>query len=388
MRKILIILGAILIIFSEAYAYTDISSQYWAYNQINTLSEKNILSGYPEGDFRPDQNMTKAEFISILYRVLGLKADVSSVSDHWASGYIEEIYKRKIIDFSEYSNFNPDNPITRWEICKMIVNSFDNLKNTKIIDGRPVFNDIELTNIEEKHVAKILKETGVLTGYPDGSVKFGNTSSRAEVCCFIYGLINSIEEIKAYGRPIIYEDNVIVSNIKDKNIKLKKFEFAKDEEYCTTILSNISIFEFAKGEETQYKDVFNKISSESHPYLAYRNKFGKDKFVIAIDFKTKNNTADYDILTGHFFLNIFFEEEDIKIIDSFDINEIECQIENNPYIGQKVKPGETQDTSAFYVINTLPTEKIRINRPLTTLYDSKDGTSIDVESFHSSVIYL
>jgi hypothetical protein len=164
----------------------------------------------------------------------------------------------------------------------MIVNSFDSLKNARIVDGSPFFYDIDPKNIEEMHVAGILKETGILNGYPGGSVKFGNNSSRAEVCCFIYGLIKNMEEIKAYRNHVIYEDNVVVSNIKDKNIKLRKYEYAEDEEYCTTILTNISMFEFEKGNETQYKEVFNQIFSESHPYLAYRNKFGKDNFVIAI----------------------------------------------------------------------------------------------------------
>ena len=293
------------------------------------------------------------------------------------------------MDLLEYSEFNPDSDITRWEICKMIINSFENTKDVKVNVKLPVFSDIEAYNIEEQRVAKILKDTGVLSGYPDGTVGFSNTSTRAEVCCFMYNLLKMLDNIKEYGKNIVYEDDRAISDINDGEIRLRKYQFAEDNEYCTTIISDIKIFEFEKGSENGYKDVFEEIYSEKNKYLSYRNKFGKGKYVLAIEFKTINNTMAHDIYGGYPFLHITFDEEDgVNIVDSFDIEEIYYQANNNSYNGTVVKPGEVKDTSAFYVLDKLPKEKFYINRSITSLYDSKNMKNINANSFHSAVIYL
>ena len=108
---------------------------------------------------------------------------------------------------------------------------------------------------------------------------------------------------------------------------------------------------------------------------------------MAIDFKTRNNTSDYSFLTGYPFLHISSDEK-INIIDAFDLDEIDNQMYEKPYNGKIVEPGETLDTSAFYVLDKLPENKIYINRSITTLYDNENMNNIDVTSFHSAVIYL
>lgn len=389
MKKIVLFLIVFLTFYSKSFGYTDISPDYWGYKAINELSDKGYLSGYPEGDFRPENKMSRAEFMTILSKIIGLKPDVSSDSGHWADGYINSIKEKNIIEFLEYSEFNPDSDVTRWEICKMIVNSFKNTKDAEIDIKSQVFSDIDVSNVEEQRIAKILKDTGVLIGYPDGTVVFANTSTRAEVSCLMYNLFKKLDDIKDYGKRIVYEDDRAVSDINDSDIRLRKYKFAEDNEFCTTIISSIKMFEFEKASENEYKNVFEDIYNEKNTYLSYRNKFGKENYVLAIEFKTRNNTLDYDIYSGYPFLHIAFEEEDkINIIDSFDTDEIYFQTNKSPYSGKVVKPGEVKDTSAFYVLNKLPKEKFYINRSITTLYDSKNMKNINADSFHSAVIYL
>lgn len=389
MKKLLIFLIVFFAFCSKSYGYTDINSDYWGYKAINTLSSDGILSGYPEGDFRPENKMSRAEFMTVLSKIIGLKPGISCDSLHWADGYINSLKEKNITDFLEYSEFNPDSDITRWEICKMIVNSFENTKTAKINVKSPVFSDIDTFNVEEQRVAKILKDTKVLTGYPDGTVGFSNTATRAEVSCFMHNLSKRLDDIKDYGKRIVYEDDRAVSDINDGEIRLRKYQFAEDDEYCTTIISSIKMFEFEKAVENGYKDIFDDIYNEKNIYLSYRNKFGKEKYVLAIEFKTRNNTVDYDIYAGYPFLHIIFEDEDeINIVDSFDTDEIYFQTNENSYSGKVVKPGEVEDTSAFYVLDKPPKEKFYINRSITTLYDSKNNKNINADSFHSAVIYL
>ena len=81
MRKTFLIAGLLLLFFSfinNTYAYNDVSKDFWAEDSINQLSDRKIFSGYPDGTFRPQNNITIAEFLAILMKVIGENVDVSS----------------------------------------------------------------------------------------------------------------------------------------------------------------------------------------------------------------------------------------------------------------------------------------------------------------------
>ncbi len=389
MKKIVFIVCVVFNILSYSYAYHDVDCNYWAFNSITELTEEKILSGYPEGNFEPENKMTIAEFLAVLIKVIDCNLDVSAVSTHWADSYINAAISNGIIDLDDYSVFNPDDYITRWEICKMLVNSFENTKKAKKSTTEVKFTDIDTKNSEEQRIATILKDTGILAGYPDGTAGFDRMSTRAEISCFMNSVKNKMNKLKYYNNDVVYENIESKANINDDAIILRKYEFSDDNDYCTTIISDIQMFEFDKACETKYKESFEKLFNSGHTYAIYRKKFGEGKYVLAVDFETINNTNDYNILTGYTFFNVFFDnDEEIDVIDSFDEREIDKQLNSKVYTGEFVGPGKSLDTSAFYVINELPTEKIRVTRPLTTLYGINTDELTDVNSFHSAIIYL
>ena len=55
-----------------ASAFSDVPSSYWAYAAISSLSSQGIVSGYPDGTYRPDNTITRAEFATMLVKALGL----------------------------------------------------------------------------------------------------------------------------------------------------------------------------------------------------------------------------------------------------------------------------------------------------------------------------
>ena len=83
MRIILGMFFSLFIFLNCSYAYTDVSSSHWAYSDLETLSEQGIVSGYPDGSFKPNQEISKAEFLSLLTKSLFSNADVSDVSGKW-----------------------------------------------------------------------------------------------------------------------------------------------------------------------------------------------------------------------------------------------------------------------------------------------------------------
>ena len=69
---LLLIILNITIITTNVFAstFTDLEETHWAYDDINTMVEKGILNGYPDGTFRPNGYITRAEMAAVLGRYI------------------------------------------------------------------------------------------------------------------------------------------------------------------------------------------------------------------------------------------------------------------------------------------------------------------------------
>lgn len=108
-------------VFAQA-RFNDVESSYWANQYVQSLTDANIINGFPDGTFRPDEQMTRAQFASILYGGFP-KADIrepitfSDVpADHWAAGAISAAYTQGFLSGYPDGTFGLDQPITRLEV--------------------------------------------------------------------------------------------------------------------------------------------------------------------------------------------------------------------------------------------------------------------------------
>lgn len=158
---------------------------HWAAATIVQLVEKGIISGYPDGTFRPDRPITRAEFCTILSRALKLEkvmegAEFTDISAHWARGDILALTEKGYIKGYPDGTFGPDREIKRAEVAAIIARA----KLLPPISGKPTFSDVTVdywgfSSIEAAASQKIL------TGYPDGTFHPENSATRAESCVII-----------------------------------------------------------------------------------------------------------------------------------------------------------------------------------------------------------
>jgi len=121
-----------------ARTYSDLPKDHWAAFYVNTLSEQDIVWGYPDGTYKPDQNITRAEFASMAVRALGhVNAKVSEKptftdvpKTHWAYPYIEKAVYFDLIQKDPSGKFRPNDPVSRGEIISIVVNSLDTQEMT------------------------------------------------------------------------------------------------------------------------------------------------------------------------------------------------------------------------------------------------------------------
>ena len=157
---------------------------HWADNEIQYLLEKQIVSGYADGSFKPDKDITRAEFIKIVNNVLGLteKAEVQFKDVNQGDWFHDEIAKALRIGYIDGYGDNtlrPNNPITREEVAKIMVVAFD--LEDKATEGTTGFNDNNEVSDWAKEYVNILHNRGYVSGYSDGSFRPNNPITRAEV---------------------------------------------------------------------------------------------------------------------------------------------------------------------------------------------------------------
>lgn len=124
-------------------SFTDVNSKLWCNNSIAYLEKYNIISGYNDGTFRPEEQITRAEFVTMCMRFYDMFEDIT-VSDknifndvpksHWASGYIYNAIAMKWIEGYADGTFKPDSNITRAEVVAIVNRVLDRSADTEYVN--------------------------------------------------------------------------------------------------------------------------------------------------------------------------------------------------------------------------------------------------------------
>ena len=159
MRKIFIkLFGFFAILFAmaaPASAYTeefpDVGPDYWSYDAIMYFKERNVLSGYPDGYYRPDQQVTRAEFATIVTKALGLRnldeitfTEYKDIDEnHWAYYDVMLGSYYDLIHGTPDKMFYPQNNITRLEIIMVIMKalSIKEITEQEALEQLSVYKD-------------------------------------------------------------------------------------------------------------------------------------------------------------------------------------------------------------------------------------------------------
>jgi len=186
-----------------ANAYSDLAENHWAFKQIKQLSEQSVVVGYPDGTFKPDENVTRAEFASMAIRALGQEhtnvvqpvkfTDIDS--DFWA---FESIQKAIYFDLISASNaegkFRPEDPVSRAEALSIAVNALTteqiSEQKAKYVLSK-IYKDVEKIPswfIVPAGKAEIL---GMVVCSPEnvGTMDAERPATRAEVTAILYNMM-------------------------------------------------------------------------------------------------------------------------------------------------------------------------------------------------------
>ena len=244
-KKISLITAILLVISSTVigFAQTRDINNHWAEENINYMVEKNVVNGYPDGTFRPENKMTKVEFYSIINGLIGYdeKANISFNDVKESDWFYEHVQKGVSANYiPKTSNLNPNSNITREEVARILGTVFDVEENQEEFQK---FKDYTSINIELRGIVGGLLKNGYMSGYPDETIRPQGDIKRSEVVAMLSNITgkivnspgtNSIRDIKRNvlinTESSVLKDSVIEGNlyitegVKDGNITLDNVE--------------------------------------------------------------------------------------------------------------------------------------------------------------------
>ena len=130
-------------------AFSDVAEDHFAYEAIKFMLAHKLLSGYDDGTFRPEKSITRGEFTKIMSNFVpsgtdsGSKCPFGDIDSHWAKQYIEKVFNAGWINGYSDKTFRPDNSITRAEfmvIMNRALGRETNLEDAKKYEN--YFNDV------------------------------------------------------------------------------------------------------------------------------------------------------------------------------------------------------------------------------------------------------
>ena len=210
LSKIVIsLLVVILIVSSIAFAknFSDLKKDHWAYDMIQSMQEEGYLKGYEDGTFKPEKEVTREEFMQMLYNVNGRPKATSNTmqkfedieEDRWSYKPVQ-VYGYYLKETSDgYTYLYPTRPIQRQEVAYLINEIFeldadvDGL-TTKELKSKYTIKDASSINKEYEAAVYNTYYTGYMKGMSDTEFSPSTSLTRAQAATLLARIIKLGEE--------------------------------------------------------------------------------------------------------------------------------------------------------------------------------------------------
>ena len=180
---------------AQAPLFTDLDDDHWAYSMVAFLTERQVINGYEDGAFGPDNSILREEFIKIVVTGFGLldtEAD-SAFADvapgDWSYPYVSSAQAAGIVQGSDGA-FGAGERITRQDAAVILARVLTMLEGEQAAEGELAFVDADQIADYAQDGVRVLSQRGIISGYPDGSFQPAGEISRSEAAAMIFHMMN------------------------------------------------------------------------------------------------------------------------------------------------------------------------------------------------------
>ncbi len=174
---------------------------HWAEKAIDTFVKLQIIKGYGDGQFKPNGNITRAEFAMLISRAFDISggadhsAAMSDISSHWAKEAIEKLANAGVIGGYGDGTFKPNQTISREEMA-IILSRIVNLSGVNKDDSKGNFTDISIASSFATNAIKDVAEAGIINGKSNGAFDPQGNATRAEALTIVLNALNLHPQVK------------------------------------------------------------------------------------------------------------------------------------------------------------------------------------------------
>lgn len=204
--KVLIIISLTLVSNISVQAQAIDISDHWAQPEITRYLNQDIVKGYEDGTFKPNNPITRVEFVKIVNNIFNYTEksnitfkDVSSTN--WYTDEISKAVAAGVIKGDGNGNIRPNDYIKRQEAALILYRAFDLSVEDK--NAGSSFNDAKLISDWAKDALSAMVEAGYIKGNPDNTVRPVDNITRAETVKLVSNIVCEI-----YTKHGTYSQNV------------------------------------------------------------------------------------------------------------------------------------------------------------------------------------
>ena len=233
----------------SAQSYSDVPTTHWAYENIERCKDKHWFSGYPDGTFRPDGEITRAEALKVIVTFMGLPLnevtkptyyDVAATA--WYAPYVEAgktlFPNRTALDGQK--KFQPDMPVTREDVIYAMVTSlgYDSMTQFADLSVLNMFSDQNSISPDVKPYAAVAVSNSIVSGHADGTIGAQDPLTRAQFATLLYRA-SFIAPITSHTQKVVSSVTVDPSTMKEIKIG-ENFEIKATAHYTDGTDEDIS----------------------------------------------------------------------------------------------------------------------------------------------------
>jgi hypothetical protein len=196
--------------YAQTASFSDLSSDYWARGFIQELANRGVISGFPDGTFRPNDPVTRAQFAAMVRQAFPRSATRSPIQfndvpgNYWAADAIRAAYTTGFLSGYPNNSFQPERNIPRAEVLVSLANGLGYSPTAAIGSTLQVYRDANGIPDWARSSIASATERQIVVNYPDVSTLNPNRSAtRAEVAAFIYQALVSSGQVAGIQSPYI-----------------------------------------------------------------------------------------------------------------------------------------------------------------------------------------
>ncbi len=205
-------------------SYPDLPQSHWAYEAVTFLTDKKVVVGYPDGYYRPDQKVTRGEFSTMVIKALGLYEkevpslfDYKDINNHWAKRNIEVASYYGLMKGDPNGNFRPNDYVTRLEALSVMLNALspqnmDTDQAKHFVSIYKDYSEIPDWGLIASGQAQML---GLVYNTPghETTLEPNRHATRGELARFVFNMVEAAQ---------VMPSDKLKEEIKPKKPKLKK----------------------------------------------------------------------------------------------------------------------------------------------------------------------